>query len=503
MGTTLVEDQTVSGAMTYDGLFVGPTLQVNPGELLDVTIVNQLAISSSLHTHGLHVSPSGNSDNVFLEIGQGQSVDYQIAIPANHPQGLYWYHPHFHHLVDEQLFRGLSGMLVIGRPDGGFPELDGLRQRLLGLKPIEVDGEGSVVDPNLSNPSRAVFTVNGQVNPTIRIAPGELQVWNVANIQSAFYDLQLDGHTLYVVAEDGQPLTRPVAMDVLRMEPGKRFSVIVQGGDPGTYEFRTLGFDDGTRVWPARVLATLVTEGDPALPREIPSVLTPPANYFTDLRNEQVAVTRTALFGAGRFSFTINGQVFDPDTVVFQPQLNTVEEWVLSNNTLLSHPFHLHQDSFQVTALNGVPIDKENFQDTVNIPPRQGDQNGSVTIRIKFTDFTGKFVFHCHVTLHEDLGMMAVVEVVDGGPNPPPAGLGQRFLDYSAHSALHDPGGALLHAGLGSAVLPTGYESEANLGGTGASFAGHLVANHTADFSFFGGMAGSMLEVGPMQHNPG
>ena len=143
-------------------------------------------------------------------------------------------------------------------------------------------------------------------------------------------------------------------------------------------------------------------------------MLTPPANYFTDLRNEPVAVTRTLLFGAGRYSFTINGQVFNPSTVVFQPQLNTVEEWVLSNNTLLTHPFHLHQDSFQVTALNGIPSAKENFQDTVNIPPRQGDQNGSVTIRIKFSDFTGRFVFHCHVTLHEDLGMMAVVEVVAG-----------------------------------------------------------------------------------------
>src|SRR5207302_5204877 len=240
----------------------------------------------------------------------------------------------------------------------------------------------------------------------------------------------------------------------------------VQGGDPGTYEFRTLGFDDGTRVWPARVLATLVSEGEPALPPEIPSVLTPPANYFTDLRNEQVAVTRTALFGAGHFSFTITGQGFDPGTVVFQPQLNTVEEWLLSNNTLLSHPFHLHQDSFQVTALNGVPVDKENFQDTVNIPPRQGEQNGSVTIRIKFSDFTGRFVFHCHVTLHEDLGMMAVVEVVAGGASAPPSRPAQGFFEYSAHSAVAHAGSGLLQAG------PPAYGSETLLEGSTDSFGG-------------------------------
>src|SRR5205823_5929666 len=129
-------------------------------------------------------------------------------------------------------------------------------------------------------------------------------------------DLQLDGHTLYVVAEDGQPLTQPVATEDLHLEPGKRYSFIVEGGDPGISELRTLGFQDGTKLWPARVLATLVTEGESVAPREIPSVLTPPANYFTDLRNEEVAVTRTLLFGAGRFSFTINGQVFDPDRVM-------------------------------------------------------------------------------------------------------------------------------------------------------------------------------------------
>jgi FtsP/CotA-like multicopper oxidase with cupredoxin domain len=35
-----------------------------------------------------------------------------------------------------------------------------------------------------------------------------------------------------------------------------------------------------------------------------------------------------------------------------------------------------------------------------------------VVVRMRFTDFTGKFVFHCHILNHEDNGMMAVIEVV-------------------------------------------------------------------------------------------
>ena len=44
----------------------------------------------------------------------------------------------------------------------------------------------------------------------------------------------------------------------------------------------------------------------------------------------------------------------------------------------------------------------------VNLPPRS-----SVVIRIPFLDFTGKFVYHCHILAHEDFGMISVIEVVE------------------------------------------------------------------------------------------
>ena len=99
--------------------------------------------------------------------------------------------------------------------------------------------------------------------------------------------------------------------------------------------------------------------------------------------------------------------------------LNTVEEWVLRNNTSDIHPFHIHVNNFQLTAINGVPQDTGTLQDTVNIPAGTFDptgtiliQAGTVTIRMEFTDFLGKYVFHCHRLDHEDLGMMAIVDVV-------------------------------------------------------------------------------------------
>src|SRR5262245_31113859 len=117
-GPAVVGDTLVQNVWTYNNSYVGPTLGVNPGDLLDLTIVNNLPAgqTTNLHTHGLHVSPLGNSDDVLLEIQPGESNHYRIQIPPNHSQGLYWYHPHMHGTVDPQIAMGLSGLLVIGRP---------------------------------------------------------------------------------------------------------------------------------------------------------------------------------------------------------------------------------------------------------------------------------------------------------------------------------------------------------------------------------------------------
>jgi FtsP/CotA-like multicopper oxidase with cupredoxin domain len=61
-------------------------------------LLTQLDDGTNLHTHGLHVSPAGNSDNVLLDILPGETFDYEFAIPRDGTSGLYipgfyWYHP--------------------------------------------------------------------------------------------------------------------------------------------------------------------------------------------------------------------------------------------------------------------------------------------------------------------------------------------------------------------------------------------------------------------------
>ncbi|NJK44008.1 MAG: multicopper oxidase domain-containing protein [Pleurocapsa sp. SU_196_0] len=129
------------------------------------------------------------------------------------------------------------------------------------------------------------------------------------------------------------------------------------------------------------------------------------------LLNATVDATRTITFDddltVSPHAFKIDNQTFDHDRVDIRAKLGSVEEWTLVNNTDDEHPFHIHINDFIVTSINGEPVMDPHLQDTAMIPAR-----GRVTIRQRFEDFVGKWVMHCHILGHEDLGMMATVEIV-------------------------------------------------------------------------------------------
>jgi len=104
----------------------------------------------------------------------------------------------------------------------------------------------------------------------------------------------------------------------------------------------------------------------------------------------------------------INGKVFDHNRVDYIVKLGDVEEWTLKNLDTEDHTFQIHVNDFQVMLVNGQPYNAHGLQDTVVIPT-----GGEAVVRIPFTDFFGKFVFHCHILPHEDTGMMGVIEVID------------------------------------------------------------------------------------------
>lgn len=127
---TLSEDKvqlrSFVGSGAKPGDFHAPTIRVAPGQSLTVDLDNRLEPCSeeqrkqhacyndtNLHTHGLWVSPSGNSDNVLISIAPGKSFRYRYEIPSDHPAGTFWYHPHRHGSGFVQVGSGMAGALIV------------------------------------------------------------------------------------------------------------------------------------------------------------------------------------------------------------------------------------------------------------------------------------------------------------------------------------------------------------------------------------------------------
>ncbi len=417
----------------YNGTIPGPALRAKPGDRLALTLTNALPPNqdpmpenhnlphhfntTNFHSHGLHVSPEGESDNVFRAMEPGGRYDIVIDIPADHPSGTFWYHPHHHGAVDAQLASGSFGALIVEGDFADVPEIAAAQERVLMVNEVLFDYLGQIEHYDTLWPEAVprFLAVNGQREPIMRMRPGEVQRWRV--VQAAHennFRLGLSGHELHLIARDGISLAALESVPNLVIAPGQRVDLLVQAGEPGTYHLAALPNDQGYAS-PEGPFATLIVEGEP-LPMDLPQRLSAPP--FADITDDELTGARTltlsewapenpASANYQEFAFLVDGRQFDPNRVDQTVSLNAVEEWTIVNDDTSDHIFHIHTNPFQVTQINGEALEPPLWLDTVTVP-----REGSVTYRTRFLDFTGKLVLHCHMMNHEELGMMQIVEIV-------------------------------------------------------------------------------------------
>ena len=430
---------------TYEGAAPGPTLRMRSGETLRIKLINHLPPdldttptymdqphqlnTTNFHFHGGHVSPSGISDNVLRTMSHGNSYDIEITLPEDHTRGTYWYHPHRHGGADIQMASGMAGAIVVEGDFDDVPEIKAARDRVMVLSEVVFDAYGMVEGFDVVFPETAArfLTINGQRAPTIDMRPGEVQRCRLvhAGYQDDFY-LAIENHVPVQIARDGialerldqpvLPLSSPqyAQPGATLIAPGQRIDLLVQAGAPGTYELRALPYNQGYPT-PEGLVALVVVSGEPVT-MKLPASL-PPAPLDT-IRDEEITGSRQLIFSAitpevdaaghwAEFSFLVDGKVFDADRVDQRVALGAVEEWTILNQHTDDHVFHIHTNPFQVVKVNGEAVEPS-WQDTAIVP-----RGGSLTFRSRFLDFTGKFVLHCHMMNHEELGMMQIVEVYD------------------------------------------------------------------------------------------
>lgn len=313
------------------------------------------------------------------------------------------------------------------------PDLQHVPVKTLVLKDMQITPSDHIVANsstyaiNSDNPT--VRLVDGELRPVLTMRPGQTELWRIANEGAdIFYDLRLPGYRFTVVGQDGYPVAQVTTADTLNLPPAKRWDVLVTAGPhPGKSWLETLPIDNGPQgdTYPQADLMEVKVVGAPMRPQPMPAGALPTAG--PSLANAPIAQYRTVVLSenaTGMVMF-INGKQFDPNTSVFSTPavLGTTEQWTIENASGEIHVFHIHTDHFQVMSINGVPHPYTGEQDTIDVPYEMHGKPGVVVIRIHFTDFTGKVMFHCHIASHEVAGMMSFIDVV----NPPP-GYDQRLI---------------------------------------------------------------------------
>ncbi len=395
----------------YNGTVPGPTLELHEGDQVVIHFRNELPEPTTVHWHGMHI-PADADGSPFDPVMPGETHDYAFTV-AMGSAGTYWYHPHPLHRSAYQMEMGLYGALIVRAADD---PLRGVPERLLILTDNRFRPDGSIDLPDPDSPAGRVdaengregdvLFVNGQILPALTMRRGELQRWRVLNASAArVYRLALPGREVHQVGTDGGLFERPVVVDEVLLANTERVELLVRGGGaPGDrVVLQSLPYDRYiSQTRPAdwkrtRALVQVVTTAAPPLaPVPIPERLRP----VPPLDTVDAVTTRVMVLGQGM----INRQLMDMGRIDARARLGTTEIWQIENVVGMDHPFHLHGFQFQVLDRNGTPVPFRTWKDTVNVPKHE-----TVRFIVRFDDYAGKWMFHCHIFEHEDLGMMGVL----------------------------------------------------------------------------------------------
>lgn len=415
---------------TIPGSYLGPILHARKGQRVRIQYENAIPQASIIHWHGMHV-PESADGHPHLAIPEGGSYQYDFTVMDR--AGFYWFHPHPHGNTGEQVMRGLAGLFIVnddeeealGLPSGDYDILLVIQDRYFSKdNQFKYNKNDVAVFGFMGNR----YLVNGQPDFVLPVAtrPYRLRLLNGSNAR--LYALRLsDGRPLQVIGTDGGLLEQPVARVFITLASAERRELWIDFSNYSVGDEVFLEDFDPTEPDNEQKVKTVVTfridrEGvsDLALPRQ----LTP-----LNLHDEAQAVNRSnprtfeLTMGMG-MQWQINGKKFnltavDPNEKV---KLGDLEIWEFINNSAhmgaMPHPMHIHGLQFQVLGRESAPnfrlgneaihegsVD-QGWHDTTLVLPGE-----RVRVLLKFEDFEGLYMYHCHILEHEDMGMMRNYQV--------------------------------------------------------------------------------------------
>ncbi|MFF2552082.1 multicopper oxidase family protein [Nocardia sp. NPDC058058] len=407
----------------YNGSILGPTLRATRGEQVAFTIHNALTEPTTVHWHGMHVPAACDG-------GPHQTIEpdgvWQPSWTVEQPAATLWYHPHPHGSTEKHVYRGLSGFFLLDDADSARLELPkdyGVDDIPLVIQDRRLTADGALdeSDPSDIGLLGDLIITNGIAGAHLDVTTERVRLRILNGSSGRLYNLAFsDDREFQLIATDGGLLGAPVLLRRIQISPGERVELVVEvrAGDPVT--LRTLpidqragikkpaafGFDDTfdiLRLRPAAKVKPSAPVPDSLV--AIPALVAPgtPATRTFDLRWHM-----------------INNQRMDMNRIDMTIPVDTTEVWTVRNSDDWPHNFHVHDVQFQITAVDGrtPPPELSGWKDTVYTTP-----GPAYTLAMRFaghTDPTYPYMYHCHLLMHEDAGMMGQFLILAPGQQPAP-----------------------------------------------------------------------------------
>jgi suppressor of ftsI/bilirubin oxidase len=421
-GTTTILSGVSSATNGFNQSFLGPVIKVKQGDTVQMDITNKLDDVSTVHWHGAHIPPSvdGGPQNT-IEAGGTFSASFEI----NQGAATLWFHPHALGTTSEQVASGLAGMLIVDDATDGaaaLPNTYGTDQFPLIVQSLPVSSAGAIQSTTAGETAATTsfpLLVNGSNvavdgTPTLKVDAGRVRFHLLnASIADIITFTRTDGKSFTQVATDAALLSAPLSITSLQLVGGERAEICLDlTGSDGSITLQATVTAGGARGGSGTSsILTLTSTADTAADA-LPSSL----NTFKALDVSDPDATRTiALSNTGNTMFInkVAGTTMAAmEASEIMTTLDATEVWTITNATGLTHSFHLHDVPFQVQTINGTAPTgaKAEWKDTILISPQS-----TTVIAMQFTDYadnTFGYMLHCHNTVHEDEGMMAMLMVM-------------------------------------------------------------------------------------------
>ena len=421
-----------------NGVILGPTLVINKGDVVTMNVENKLIDTTTMHWHGVHlpsVMDGGPHSKIY------PNTTWAPTWTAMDRASTMWYHPHLHHKTYKHVMMGVSGLIINRDIDEAaltLPRTYGIDDVPLILQTKVMDANHQIDADMMNSAMDTLFLANATRNAYFD-APAQVVRFRILNgSPMRVYNLGLSNENdFWVIGSDGGLLSAPAQNNRLLIAPGERYEILVdlsgmQGQNISILNYGTgipsSTYGSGSMMGGGAIqdynnnplngadftmLSLNVIAQTPTPITTIPATLVSVNPYSQSNVDENREFTFTSTGGQSG-PFLINGNSFDMSQVDHIIPLNNKEIWSFTNQTPIAHPFHIHDVQFNILEINGTspPLHMQGWKDVLLIPGHQGNAK-FITKFDDFADANVPFMYHCHMLVHEDEGMMGQFTVVD------------------------------------------------------------------------------------------